>query len=76
MEALKWAILSARQGHGGEAKENRALLMQRLSAEEIAKAEQQADMFRPTELAGPPLETAPGPAEKMPRGVKKLQPTE
>ena len=48
MEALKWATLSARQGHR-EAKENRALLMQRLSAEEIAKAERQADMFRPTE---------------------------
>ena len=47
-EALKWAILAARQGHR-EAKENRALLMQRLSAEEIAKAERQADMFRPTE---------------------------
>ncbi len=46
--ALTWAILAARQGHR-EAKENLALLMQRSSAEEIAEAERQADMFRPTE---------------------------
>ena len=47
-EALKWAILAARQGHR-EAKENRALLTKRLSAEQISKAEQRADMFRPAE---------------------------
>ncbi|MCZ6448229.1 MAG: tetratricopeptide repeat protein, partial [Alphaproteobacteria bacterium] len=44
VEALKWAILAARQGHR-EAKENRALLKKRLSAEQISKAEQLADLF-------------------------------
>ncbi len=46
MESLKWAILAARQGNQ-EAEENRALLTQRLSAEQIAMAEQQADSFHP-----------------------------
>ncbi len=44
VEALKWAILADRQGHG-EAKENRAALTERLSAEQIAKAKELADMF-------------------------------
>jgi TPR repeat protein len=46
VESLKWAILAARQGNQ-EAEENRALLTQRMSAEQIAMAEQEADNFKP-----------------------------
>ena len=52
VEALKWAILAARQGHQ-VARETTELVRARLTPAEIAEAARRADTFRPVKSLNP-----------------------